>query len=679
MDEEMETIVIDGLQWQRAIVAIQSAYPSKPDNRDTRIHLRNISGNNTQFNFSNKDTEVSSFVNSVKLTSLLKPGNQPLQTEGLLINGKQISLNSGKLKLNSGPYEFTNNQTSFVKQVRFEHVSGRDSLSIESPRIGFLTDVNQVLAKNFHITQLDAEALKVRLNKWNNEPKVKSDSTQFPAIRIDRINASRPDIYIASHKNDSVTVVNIPFSDSSKIKASDVTYNNGKLQLNSLVIKTNALTLVKPTGEVIGVEKGIVDLEVSNVLVSTKDNKPSWSGLINNLYLQNPNTLTIGKLKNRLEFKEVAVGNVQLNSDYLANFNQLVKFNVSAWLRSTTGEYIDSITTLKWFNADYNYTDKTLSLDSFLYHPTQPRDSVIAKATRQIDYITFQSGAIRLTDFNLEKYKNDSALFANTISITNPLITIYRDKQPPFLSGIIKPLPVNLIRRISLPVSVSLVNLINGNLSYTERNAKSRAEGTVTLTDFHAAISNIKNRGINFNDSLGLIWNAYLMDSALLALRVKQSYTDSLSGFLMTLKMRPTTLAFLNPVLAPLSNVIITSGKIDSFRLRAIGNENLALGEMNMYYHNLKIKLVPPGEPDKTTFKTRFATFMANTFIIKKNNNGRTGLVYFERLRDRSFFNYLIKMTFRGIATSVGVKKNKKFREQYERELGNRELPSILP
>jgi hypothetical protein len=169
------------------------------------------------------------------------------------------------------------------------------------------------------------------------------------------------------------------------------------------------------------------------------------------------------------------------------------------------------------------------------------------------------------------------------------------------------------------------------------------------------------------------------MDSALLALRVKQSYTDSLGGFLMTLRMKPTTLAFLNPVLAPLSNVIITSGKIDSFRLRAIGNENLALGEMNMYYHNLKIKLVPPGEPDKTTFKTRFATFMANTFIIKKNNNGRTGLVYFERLRDRSFFNYLIKMTFRGIATSVGVKKNKKFREQYERELGNRELPSIVP
>jgi hypothetical protein len=63
--------------------------------------------------------------------------------------------------------------------------------------------------------------------------------------------------------------------------------------------------------------------------------------------------------------------------------------------------------------------------------------------------------------------------------------------------------------------------------------------------------------------------------------------------------------------------------------------------------------------------------------VIKKNNKGRTGLVYFERLRDRSFFNYIVKMTFSGLATSVGFKKNRKYRKQYERELQNRNLPPI--
>jgi hypothetical protein len=71
------------------------------------------------------------------------------------------------------------------------------------------------------------------------------------------------------------------------------------------------------------------------------------------------------------------------------------------------------------------------------------------------------------------------------------------------------------------------------------------------------------------------------------------------------------------------------------------------------------------------------ATFLANALVIKKNNNGRTGLIYFERLRDRSFFNYIVKMTFSGMATSIGVKKNRKYMKQYKRELQQRKLPPI--
>ena len=132
--------------------------------------------------------------------------------------------------------------------------------------------------------------------------------------------------------------------------------------------------------------------------------------------------------------------------------------------------------------------------------------------------------------------------------------------------------------------------------------------------------------------------------------------------------MTPTSLTFLNPIIAPLSNVKIVTGTVDSFFLRAIGKEKLALGEVNMYYHNLRIKLYKNAELDHTTLATKAATFLANTFFIRKNNNGKTGTIYFERLRDRSFFNYLVKMTFNGMASSIGVKKNRKYAKQYEFE-----------
>ncbi|HET9277271.1 MAG TPA: hypothetical protein VFN95_03775, partial [Flavitalea sp.] len=185
------------------------------------------------------------------------------------------------------------------------------------------------------------------------------------------------------------------------------------------------------------------------------------------------------------------------------------------------------------------------------------------------------------------------------------------------------------------------------------------------------------NRNFIHEDSLGLSLNGYFMDSAFIDLRIKESYRDSLRGFLMSLRMKPTSLTFLNPVLVPMANVTVVSGSIDSLQLRAIGRENIALGEMNMFYHNLRIKLVRPGQPDKATFKTRLISLIANSFVIKRSNAGRTGLVYFERLRDRSFFNYIVKMTFSGLATSVGYRKNKKYMKKYRQALQDNHLPPI--
>jgi hypothetical protein len=404
--------------------------------------------------------------------------------------------------------------------------------------------------------------------------------------------------------------------------------------------------------------------------------QPGWSALINSLDVQNPNTFSLGKAKSSLIFDNVSVGNLSLASSYVTNINELIKYNVSAWLRTGTGQFIDSNTTLKWYNAAYNYKNKELSLDSFSYYPSRSRDSVIARSLFQTDYITFKSGALKLTDFNLQKYKKDSSLFADVITVNDPVITVYRDKLPPFLAGKTKLLPVDIIQNLSLPVSIGKINLVDGSLYYTEKNAKTRAEGTLLLAHLNGTISGIKNRDLKPGDSLSLVVNAHLMDSAQISLRVKESYLDTLSGFLMSLRMKPTSLSFLNPVIAPLSNVIITSGVIDSLHLTAVGHDKFAFGQMHMYYHNLRIKLVKDGKEDQSGFLGNVATFLVNTFIIKKNNDGRKGLVYFERLRDRSFFNYIVKMTFSGMATSVGAKKNRKYMKEYRRQLKNETTPT---
>jgi hypothetical protein len=108
--------------------------------------------------------------------------------------------------------------------------------------------------------------------------------------------------------------------------------------------------------------------------------------------------------------------------------------------------------------------------------------------------------------------------------------------------------------------------------------------------------------------------------------------------------------------------------------MRVAGREYLAFGEMKMYYHDLKVRVRRPD--NRRTIITGLTTFLANT-LIKNENRNRTGLVFFVRWRDRSAINYLVKTALSGMASSVGVKRNKKQIRKYEKQIRNRNLPPM--
>ena len=158
-------------------------------------------------------------------------------------------------------------------------------------------------------------------------------------------------------------------------------------------------------------------------------------------------------------------------------------------------------------------------------------------------------------------------------------------------------------------------------------------------------------------------------------LQLRESYTDTLGGFLLTGQMGPADLTLLNPVLAPLANAELRSGKMDTMSMRVVGREYLAFGEMKMYYHDLKIRVRRPD--NRRTFITGLTTFLANT-LIKNDNKNRTGTVFNIRWRDRSAINYLVKIALSGMTSSVGVKRNKKLIRKYEKEIRSKKLPPVI-
>jgi len=674
IDDNSERIVIDGLKWTSANLSLQNKKGAK-QKQAADMQLTNIAGSNTRISYSTGASKITTNLQSLRLASLLRSGGG-MNVKGMEVKGSDFRMTGKNLSVTANGFDISSDRTSQLSGIDLRQVKERDTILFNAARLSFMPDMNGLLTGNMLLASVDVWNPVLRVNKWNVDTSKKA-GVPAPSFSIANLKLHQPDIRIAINKNDSAMLINLPSSENSSITASNMEMGKEGLKLGSVNIHTNSATLVKRTGEVVGVEKGTVDVELSDLQL-LQGETPSWAVVVNRLHLKNPAGFSVGKNKNSLHLSETSIGNLNLSSGSVTNVARLLKDNVSAWVRTTTGHYIDSTTTMRWFNADYNSAKKTLSLDSFVYHPTQPLDSVMAASAYQTDYITVNTGAVLMKGFNLDRFEKDSSLIADTMQINQPLITIYRDKLPPFLSGKLKPLPVDMLRNINMPVHVNGLKLVDGLLQYTEKNAKSRAEGTLSLTHLDAEVSNLKNRDFNDTDSMTIAMNAYLMDSALLRLHVRESYTDSLKGFLMTLRMRPTTLSFLNPVIVPLSNVRLTSGTIDSFHVRAIGRSDLAIGEMNMYYRDVRIQLVKGGDSSKTGIGGRIVSFLANSFLIRKNNRGKTGIVYLERATDRSFFNYLVKMTFSGMATSIGVKKNKKYLKRYRRELEERNLPEVV-
>ena len=231
-----------------------------------------------------------------------------------------------------------------------------------------------------------------------------------------------------------------------------------------------------------------------------------------------------------------------------------------------------------------------------------------------------------------------------------------------------------MVNRVkSIPAKISLDTLVfnNANITYAELNPKTDQTDIILFNRTTLKAFPVRNFDFKETDSLRIHANGYLMDSIWVRLRLKESYTDTLSGFLLTLRMKPVDMRVLNPVLLPLASARLKSGFLDTLQMRVAGGEYLAFGEMNMRYHDLKIEILKNG----TTVRRGLLSLLANSFIIKNKNVNRKSSVFFIRNRERSPINYLIKILMSGVNSSIGAKSNKKIMRQYKKELNQRNLP----
>jgi hypothetical protein len=391
------------------------------------------------------------------------------------------------------------------------------------------------------------------------------------------------------------------------------------------------------------------------------------------------NTSVINKKDgNIFELKNISLGgnDFSFDSSDRRHIIRQIRNNPSLYVKNINLGRKNELYEMAAFGIGFENAGRQLSLDSFYYRPVIDRDSFNRMQQFQKDYIQAKTGSIIIRNLDIEKLLVDSSFYASVIEVNGPDLNIYKDKRLPFDFSTIKPLPVDMLKNLKFGISIDTVLVKNGFIQYSEFNPKTQMVAIIDLPHTQAELTNVKNRNLTPTDSLKLRAYTRLLDSTRISVHHRESYTDTLSGFLYSVRVSPFNLTALNQFLPEIASAKIISGRLDSLRVRAIAREYLALGYINMHYRDLKIQYLNKGDIKKKTVVTKFVTFLANT-LIDKNNTKKTGRIYTERVREKAFVNYWIKMLLSGALTSAGIKNNKKQLKKYHKKRNKLHVPEI--
>lgn len=322
-------------------------------------------------------------------------------------------------------------------------------------------------------------------------------------------------------------------------------------------------------------------------------------------------------------------------------------------------------------NASLNTAEQYLTWDSLAFVNRVPRDSFFARQPYEKDYITLHTGKLRMDDLRPEIFGRDTAVNIRKLTVDPFDMRVERDKRMPDDTISYRPLLAGMLKKLDFPLHIDTIELRNSRIWHNVIDEKTEKEGSIFFTELAGTITNAKNYDVTESDSLRVTLNTRIMDKGQLRFIYREGYADTSLGFLLSVRMGSMDMRELNRLITPLLNVRAEKGSIRDLSMKVKGNQTLAYGSMEMNYRNLRVSVL-----DEKNKRKGLVSWLANVFVRGQNN--KTGIVYAERLREKSVFNYWARMALNGLLTNMGIRKNARQERRFYKKLEKSQLPAEL-
>jgi hypothetical protein len=687
-DDALSEIFIDSISWKNAdIIYRKDSYETKGYVEKAitkkKLNIGHFTVQNTTVNFYSGDTAKGmAEIKAIDLNGISADTDGNMQLEDFMAEGNKIELDLPSLKLSTGSFSFRENRTSFLNEVNLDYQTVKDTAKLRISRISLVPLINKSLNKKYPAFQEIELQDPVIYTSFRPGEKleVPSDEKEEKNFMFETglFQLSNGKVNFNLWNGAKSIQYKTEYLDS-KIKDIYVGKEDMRFSMGAFNIISRKFDLKINDSIDLYAEPGKFEMVGSGLKIGQGANAGLFNAGIELIRIDSLNTSVINKKDGTIfELKNISLGGNDFifDSSDRRHIIRQIRYNPSLFVKDINLARKNDLYEMAAFGIGFENKGRQLSLDSFYYHPVMDRDSFNRMHAFQKDYIQAKTGRIIIRELDIEKLLADTSFRASAIEIKNPDISIYKDKRLPFDFSEIKPLPVDMLKNLKIKVELDSILVRNGYIQYSEHNPKTDKIAIIDLPHTQAELTNIKNYNISSTDSLRLRATTRLLDSVRISVHHRESYTDTLSGFLYSVRVSPFDLKLLNQFLPEIASAKILSGKLDTIRLRAIGREYLALGYIDMHYRDLKIQYLDKGDIKKKTFVTKIVTFLANT-LIDKSNTKKIGRVYTERVREKAVINYWIKILLSGALTSAGIKDNKKQLKKYHRKRDKLHVPEI--
>ncbi len=676
-NERSGDIDASGIRWKSGKLKLESDATS---NKRPLVHIKNVIGENTSFEFSDGVRNIRTNLKRGGFAELIISADKPVVT-GLFASGTDLLFTDAAQRLGIGNYTIADAQPSIIQHLDYTAVREGLDVTASIPNLSITPFIQSLLAGDVKANNIRIVNPAINVVSGKSAKKNEAVADGKSSFAIKDLTIINPVLHITSQTDSSFTRINWG---QERVKENNlhisglVSNTSDELRISGLAFVVSNASIANQRGMLFNTGEGEVTASLNGINLSGLQQKiPVWTAMLEKLELKKIQVDTSVTQGASLYIENAGLQNWDIASSLLQDPHDFIGKNYSASISGFTGFYNGAKNRFSLYNANYNGGAGSMAIDSFTYTPSASRDSFMAVQEFQKDYLSASIGPISATGIDLSAYLKDTLIRVKKITADNASLYDYKNKTLPLKPGQLKPLPVNIARRIPVKTKIDTLLVRDAAVDYTEVSEITKLAGTIPVTRLNTSLYNVKNFGITPTDSLTIDATGYLFDSVWTNLHFKESYADTAAGFIMSAHLKPRDLRVLNAALIPLASVKLLSGMVDSLQMTATGGERYASGEMTMFYRNLRVKLLKDGDENTRNIIKGFASFIANTFLIKRNNEKKTGTVFFIREKDKSFISYLIKITISGMLSSTGLKNNERQLKNYERRSNQNKKPII--